>query len=812
MSYSIHGKTPTPSVVRFLQDRPALLDRYDDVRVLRQNLLIHQRVKVPPNESVVRQLQRKKRRVKRTKSLRGEVGRAVREQKRFQRGERRDRPEQEPRIIGEPVVGRGGIAFDPEVERQRVEIERERVREAQGRLALEGRQLNINRQLAIDDRNENIRQFNALLQERQGDARRELEDRRRARELQFDADAAERGERLAVEDRARREQLEFEERRAAQEGERARVELEARLGGEQEILRINREAEYRQLAERNQLELQRADIARQERAEDEARQIGRLDQLDRARREQVDLLREQGDLNRQVLLERVSEIDREREQRREQREADYVQRGLHEIDTLISTRIREAAQRFRRGELDDPEPEITILGGAERARRESGQAFAQQGVGAARPSPASRYATPEARGGLSSSERADLNQEIADTIRRELQQSPRDIARRARQEAQEAEEDLAEEVPQVPPARVPEITEDQQQRVEDALERALSPRSPRAPSPVERRQSPREQAAEEQFYERQPSPASPLPIATEDDRSGGGSSGGSLQFSLEPVAPLERREAEPESDQPEQGILGRLAGGVRQVGHAIQRGQEAFEDLRREAGRGEQTGGVIETPEGERLVGLGQEIPQEGRQPDPLSPRLGGEPSPRVPSRSPGQVVRETGFEEQAEEEEFFQPQQPQPEPSPPPRERIEELAEEEAARGGVAEEEELQGALFEETEGQGVQGQEQRENYQIYQALRPDLDALQGRRGGKRGAGVQEFIPFEITNVSDRDVKKIQPGQTIQLKGVLNTGEIRFELPQPGETPGTLKSVKIGQQALEKQIREGRLKITRKA
>ena len=828
MSYSIHDKTPTPSVVRFLQDRPALMDRYDDVKILRENLLIHQRVKVPPSESIVKQLQRKKRRVKRTRNLRGELAKIKTQQRRFEKGERRDKSQAEPRIVGDPVRGAGGIAFDPEVERQRVEIERDRVREAQGRLALEGRQLNINRQLAIDDRNENIRQFNALLQERQGDHRREIEDRRRARELQFDADAAERGERLAQEDRARREQLEFEERRAAQDFERQRAELQARLGGEQEILRINREAEYRQLAERNQLELQRADIARQERAEDEARQIARLDQLDQARREQVDLLREQGDLNRQVLLERVSEIDREREQRREQREADYVQRGLHEIDNLISTRIREAAERFRRGELDDPEPEITILGGAERARRESG-------VGAARPSPASRYATPEARGGLSDSERADLNRDIADTIRRELQQSPRDIARRAREEAQQAERDLAEEVPEVPPARIPEITEDQQQRVEDALERALSPRarSPRAPSPVERRQSPREQAAEEQFYERQPSPASPLdPIdperlqrgggsggqqfSSEDEASGGGSSGGELQFSLEAVEPppLEGRppgEAEPPE---EQGVLGRLAGGVRQVGRMVQRGQEAFEDLRREAGRGEQTGGVLETPQGERLVGLGQEIPREGLQPDPdEAERLGGEPPPLIPSRSPGEVVRETGFEEQAEEEEFFQPR-PEPEPEAPPlrpEERIEDVQEEEAARGGVAQEEELQGALFEETEGQGVQGQDLRENYQIYQALRPDLDALQGRRGGKRGAGVQEFIPFEITNVSDRDVKKIQPGQTIQLKGVLNTGEIRFELPQPGETPGTLKSVKIGKQALEKQIREGRLKITRK-
>ena len=814
MSYSIHGKTPQPQIVRFLADRPALMDRYDDVKILRQNLLLHQRVKIPPSESVVRQLQKKKRRVKRTKNLRGEVGRAVREQRRFERGERRDRPEQEPRIIGEAVVGRGGIAFDPEIERQRVEIERDRVREAQGRLALEGRQLNINRQLAIDDRNENIRQFNALLQERQGDHRREIEDRRRARELQFDADAAERGERLAQEDRARREALEFEERRAAQEGERARVELQARLGGEQEILRINREAEYRQLAERNQLELQRADIARQERHEEDLRRVQQLDRLDQARQEQVGLLREQGDLNRQVLLDRVSEIDREREQRREQREADYIQRGLHEIDQLISTRIREAEGRFRRGELDDPEPEITILGGSERARQEAG-------VGARRPT------TGGARGGLSSSEREDLNREIADTIRRELQQSPRDIARRAREEAQQAEEDLAEDVPEVPPARIPEITEDQQQRVEDALERALSPRarSPRAPSPVERRQSPRERRAEEQFYERQPSPGSPFePIegerlrrgggrgtgqySSEDEVSGGGSSGGELQFSLDPLEGRPPGEAEPESDQPEeQGILGRLAGGARQVGRMVQRGQEAFEDLRREAGRGEQTGGVLETPQGERLVGLGQEIP--GQQPPapgtPEAQRLGGEPPPLIPSRSPGEVVRETGFEEEAEEEQFFQP------PEEVGGGAIEELQEEQSPAGGVAQEEELQGSLFEEAPGQGVQGQDLRENYQIYQALRPDLDALQGRAGGRRTPGQQEFIPFQITNVSDRTAKKIEPGQTIQLKGVLNTGEIRYELAQPGETPGTFRSVKIGKKELEKQVRNGTLKITRK-
>ena len=244
---------------------------------------------------------------------------------------------------------------------------------------------------------------------------------------------------------------------------------------------------------------------------------------------------------------------------------------------------------------------------------------------------------------------------------------------------------------------------------------------------------------------------------------------------------------------------------MRQVGHAFQRGRDAFDELSREAGRGQQTGGVLETPQGERLVGLGQDIPQEGRQPDPESPRLGGSPPPQIPSRSPGEVVRETGFQEQAEEEEFFQP------PEEAGGGAIEELQEEPLRVGSAAQEEELQGSLFEEAPGQGVEGQELRENYQVYQALRPDLDELAGRAGGRRTPGRAEFIPFTITNVSDRTAKKLEPGQTVQLKGVLNTGEIRYELAQPGETPGTFRSVKIGKRELDKQVRNGTLKISRK-
>lgn len=33
MSYSINGKIPNPNIVRFLTDRPAIMDRYDDVAI-----------------------------------------------------------------------------------------------------------------------------------------------------------------------------------------------------------------------------------------------------------------------------------------------------------------------------------------------------------------------------------------------------------------------------------------------------------------------------------------------------------------------------------------------------------------------------------------------------------------------------------------------------------------------------------------------------------------------------------------------------------------------------------------------------------
>ena len=201
-------------------------------------------------------------------------------------------------------------------------------------------------------------------------------------------------------------------------------------------------------------------------------------------------------------------------------------------------------------------------------------------------------------------------------------------------------------------------------------------------------------------------------------------------------------------------------------------------------GIGEQTGGRLD-PEG-AIVGLGQEI------------EVDVEPEPSVEEERPAipPVITAEELIQQAEGA------------AQEGRGQIEEIDDPQQAIAGGG----TPGALGEdellvevEQEGRGVAGAEQRSNYSEYQALRGDLEATASRRGGKKIAGVQEFIPFEITNVSDRTLKKIAPGQTIQLKGVLKGGEIRYEVP------GTLKSTKIQKQVLDKLIREGKIKISRK-
>ena len=94
--------------------------------------------KTPITERLQKQLAKRRRKARRTRAGRGEVARAVREQKRFEKGERRDKPEEEPRIVGEPK--NTGIAYDPDIERRRLDIQERANRDANLRALMDRRE------------------------------------------------------------------------------------------------------------------------------------------------------------------------------------------------------------------------------------------------------------------------------------------------------------------------------------------------------------------------------------------------------------------------------------------------------------------------------------------------------------------------------------------------------------------------------------------------------------------------------------------------------------------------------------------------
>ena len=124
-----------------LQSRATFIpDQIDTIRLRAAQI---EAGKKPVSEKVVKQQQKKKKKARRGKQLRGEVSRAIREQKRFERGERRDKPEEEPRIIGEPR--NTGLSYDPDIERRRLDIMEQQIRDSNFR-ALADRRAAANRQ------------------------------------------------------------------------------------------------------------------------------------------------------------------------------------------------------------------------------------------------------------------------------------------------------------------------------------------------------------------------------------------------------------------------------------------------------------------------------------------------------------------------------------------------------------------------------------------------------------------------------------------------------------------------------------------
>ena len=66
---------------------------------------------VPVSDALKKAQKKRKKKAKKKKKLRGEVGRNIREQRRFEKGERREKDEDEPRVVGDPDPAAGGLAW-----------------------------------------------------------------------------------------------------------------------------------------------------------------------------------------------------------------------------------------------------------------------------------------------------------------------------------------------------------------------------------------------------------------------------------------------------------------------------------------------------------------------------------------------------------------------------------------------------------------------------------------------------------------------------------------------------------------------------
>ena len=107
-----------PRYARLLQqNQPATINR---MRLLQSQIMAGN---VPISEKLKKEQKKKKKKARKTKQLRGDLAQNLQAQRRFERGERRDKDTQEPRIVGDPKPVPAGAAYDPEIERRRLDIQ-----------------------------------------------------------------------------------------------------------------------------------------------------------------------------------------------------------------------------------------------------------------------------------------------------------------------------------------------------------------------------------------------------------------------------------------------------------------------------------------------------------------------------------------------------------------------------------------------------------------------------------------------------------------------------------------------------------------
>ena len=842
-----------------------------DPDVSRMSLLKAQRERLPTKAELeksagIKTIKKLKKRKK--KNLRGEVARNLREQRRFEKGERRDKPEQEPRIVGDPIPAVPGAAAPAAADPN-----------AQLRLAIEGRRIASQdaqqRRLvdALMDRDDRERGERQLILDRQADERQALVGRSEVeRRSILDREFAERREASGERDRilqgserervelrgafrtilesetdyARqerqdiREQSEAERRVVRREGREESTALRDRV--DQQIIDERRKAaeERGQLFERGITALERfgdeerrervqredqqaaAQVAERQRQRQESESSAGRSQLERetilgaAAEERESLLRLSLESQREPVPEGQTEADRNFISRQFQSGLDTIDRRIGEAEARTTEQIRHHADRVAAVERQPP---III-------QQPAPQPTVQQGPTAAEIASSVRSQLQE----------IDTNTPVSPTARRiniEEQSeeetpvsSPRPIVT-PQSTGQEVDfgggggEERGEPEPEVDLSGDEPVGSGELLRQGEFLEvgkRLLggatstkntainkfygidSSANPSVAAQVvgggevvsEPAQVPSERIAElEQEEEGTPSfgprpvtpPRSfPAAIPTGDPEQKPRKFAAPLAARPEGVAPLPPPELEGSgvfidpSNLPQEGgqdlfqsgqfsgdleaaaqnaigfvgdIAGRAAGGISSL-------------VNPDTPVGEQTGGALVDAKGKPIFGLGQEIEEPTIKPlASSSPRR----RPKIESRSAPPRVETTGT----------------------------------TGRGLVESEE--------DGEAEGVQPQLRRTNYQTYEALRSDLDQSYVR--GRPKGGSRDFVPFKITNTSDRKFKGLEPGRSVSIAQVEGDGKLGY-FPTGRVDKSKAGITRIGRGELEKQIKAGKLKIDR--
>ena len=752
--------------------------------VSRETLLRLQRSKVPTKEELEKDIgvqTAKKLKKRRGKNLRGEVARSIREKKRFEVGERRYRDSEEPRIFGEAAPlqgGGGGVAYDPEVERERIRVQAlgqlQTARLSNRRLDIEARQLDINRQLADRDRGEIQRQFNIQT----------AEDRDR---LDEDTRQRERDRRLQREQQ--RQALDSEEYREQLKDYRAKKISKADIRLREKEIDILEQSEERKTAAEQRKHLQAL-------AESQER-LRPLRQPDLAEPVPEGLSQADREFLQRQFTTTAGVVDRSIDRR-----VGEIDRRLGESEARIQEQIRVHAQRVHQQPVD-----IKII------------------------QPEQREALPQPAGPTA--------EEIASRVREGLEQflSPRSRASkspRRRIEVREASSDSSEEdysprraqSPKVT-IRVPQTEEPQLQPLDPVFSPAQSPRrvTPERVRPLE------EISLEESFIDvdvdspfqpPEPELQPPEPELQEDlfsSQQVAGDLASAAQNAIGFVGDVAGRAASGIAGLFEPNI-GEQTGGalVTQTGEPIfGLGQEIeevdlFEDpqvprptlrplqseaperrpvLKKAVGGGGAFSEPLRQAPVQRLAADEIRLTEETAKLNKLKRSMRSKSKSRVSPqqlRSQEKIVSDLQTKIGNKEEVS--------------RQRIENIELREDIQRQAQEQGQELSPLLEET-GEGVDAVDppsvSNQNYRLYESILPELGGyyVRGRpQGGARGA-----LPYNIINTSNRDFKGLKQGQSVSIERVEKDGKLGYY----GDS-GVI--TRISESELRKQVKAGKLKL----